>query len=147
MFLEIDCDDPIGAYDFAVWIVNDIREFASDNDLRNYSLEEYWDNYFQNNDFGWYRDGVGDSVVPTVNFIINAYFSNLIIIKKDKSLVITVDPNIKINQTDVPIELLATIINYGTLTETPYPYFDYVFDLYAENIDNLYSTWVGLISE
>lgn len=142
MFLEIQNVDNLDLDGFVEWIVNDIRKVYVSLPSRNQKLEETWEKYFSTTDFGWATDISEKSVVPTVNFILNQFFTHQIVEKTDSGYIITVDHDLKLNNTDITIERLAATINYGVLDCPPYPYFDAVYDYYAEQLQSLFDEWV-----
>ena len=141
MFLEIQNVDNLDLDGFVEWIINDIRKVYVSLPSRNQKLEETWEKYFSTTDFGWATDISEKSVVPTVNFILNQFFTHQIVEKTDGGYIITVDHDLKLNNTDITIERLAATINYGVLDCPPYPYFDAVYDYYAEQLQSLFDEW------
>lgn len=141
MFLEIQNVDNLDLDGFVEWIINDIRRVHVSLPSRNQKLEETWEKYFSTTDFGWATDISEKSVVPTVNFILNQFFTHQIVEKTDSGYIITVDHDLKLNNTDITIERLAATINYGVLDCPPYPYFDAVYDYYAEQLQSLFDEW------
>lgn len=143
MFLEIINKDSLDLDKFIKWLMQDIAINAVKEENRDEALESAWQNYFNESDFGWARDSSDAPVVPSVTFIITQYFENLHAVKTDTSYIINVDPNLRLRGTDIPIDLLATLMNNGTLTEPPYPYFDFIFEAYSNNVQFLYEQWLN----
>lgn len=93
------------------------------------------------NDLGWPKDDYDNPVAPTTNFILNNYFDNLIIKKQGNNYIITTDPNIKLRGTNLTVDALSALINYGTLLVPPYPYIDDIFEVFADSLQDYYSLW------
>lgn len=142
MKLVINNPDSLDLDDFISWLLKDIAKTATKKTMRNLALESVWSEYFKNTDFGWVRDSEGNTVVPTIDFIISQFFKNLVVKKDSNSYIITDNSNIFIRGTSIPIELLASVMNDGTLDTPPYPYFDFIFDLYSKNLQELYDMWI-----
>lgn len=142
MQLEVNNPDKLELDDFIVWLMADIAKTAPDKTLRNLPLEELWYKYFSNIDLGWVKDSKDNFVIPTIEYIINTFFENLIAVKDGDDYVIKPNSEIKLNNTDIPIELLADIMNHGTLDTPSYPYFDFIFDMYSDDLQELYDIWL-----
>ena len=132
---------------FVDWVLTDIKEAAVGLELRDGELETTWDKYFQETDLGWATDETGSPVPPTVNFIINQYFDNLVVLEESNGYNIITDSAIKLYGTDLTVDSVASLINYGTLSTPPYPYFDLIFELYAEGLPDIYETWAQEYAE
>lgn len=142
MHLLIENPDNLDIKDFVEWIMKEISSQALSNRYRKLEVEKLWDEYFNSVDFGWRRDEFGKQIVPTVNFIINQFFTNLRIYVVGNNFDITVDPEVKIMGTDISVENLATVMNYGTLDMQPYGYFELMFELFGKSIQDLYDEWI-----
>lgn len=127
--------------DFINWVIESISETAVSPEFRDGELEDMWDKYFQENDLGWAADETGSPAPPTVNFIINQYFNNLVVLEESNGYNIITDSAIKLYGTNLTVDSVASLINYGTLSIPPYPYFDLIFELYAEDLIDMYAEW------
>ena len=141
MYLEIDNPEGLEIKEFASWMIEQIKEFVKLKSAREPSLESLWDNYLTTNDLGWVRDEFDEPICPSVDFIINSFFNNLIIKDQGQNKIITIDPAVKVRGTNLTIEMLASLINYGTLLVPPYPYFDSVFQVFADDLQYYYEEW------
>lgn len=138
MELIVGDPDNIGLYDFTDWLCDVISDFVDDNNLRIPSLEKKWDEFFEKTDMGWQKDDTGNPVPPTVSFIINQYFHNLVIKKKSSDYIITTDSNLFLTGTSLTIDELASIINNGNMGMPAYSYFNDIFQFFADNLSSFY---------
>lgn len=143
MFLQIENPEGMNLDNFARFVKNQIVSFANSGEYRDSRLENIWNNYFIENDWGWVKDDFGNPVPPTVEYILDTYFNNLKIHKNGQNYVITVDTTIMLHNTDFSIDTLATMINDGTLTVPAYTFIDDVFDLFADELQGLYDNWIS----
>lgn len=142
MHLLITNPDNLDLEDFVKWVMEDISVQAVSYKYRSRELEEVWNEYFQTTDLGWARDDFGKPIVPTVNYIINQFFDNLRIVVVGSGYDIITDQENSISGTDITIDLLATMMNYGTIDMPSYPYFEAMFERYADLLQSLYDEWV-----
>lgn len=142
MYLEIDNPDNLELEAFTNWLRDQIIDYVEDTSTRETSLGNLWSEYFENNDLGWARDESNTPVAPSTDFILNSYFDNLIINKNGYNYIITVDPNIKVKGTNLTIDALSALINYGTLLVPPYPYIDDIFELFSDRLQEYYNIWL-----
>lgn len=144
MFLQIENPDGLDLDKFVGWLCKVLSTIPSKGIGREEALEELWNKYFEENDYGWNTDDEGNPVPPSVNYIINQYFDNLVIARQtdDSSYVITTNPNMLLYGTNIRIDTLATMINEGTLTVPPYPYFDNLFEVIANSLQEYYELWL-----
>ena len=138
---DISNPDKLNLDAFLPWLISDMSNRALELNYRTLPLEELWYNYFKNTDFGWVRDSKGDLVVPTIEYIIYQYFSTLQIQKSGDDYKLVPDSEQVISGTDIPIEMLANIMNEGTLDIPSYPYFQFIFDLYEDNLQDMLDWW------
>lgn len=75
----------------------------------------------------------------SLNQIYQLFFKNQILIEGLDKYIITVNKNIKVD--GIPLDLLANIINYGTLDMKGLNTFDKEYSLLADLIPSLYDTW------
>lgn len=141
MILTIENPEGLDLNKFAGWLCDRIETVATDPVNQSGPEIAMWDRYLENNNFEWDTDETGNKSIPSVRFIINQYFSHLVIGRKGNDYVITCDPEAILNNTPYKIDTLASYINYGTATEVPYPYFDYIFDFFAEHLNDYYTEW------
>lgn len=142
MFLEIQNVDGIDdAVYFVGWLTDRITEYALNTANMNPALMKLWDEYFKENDLGWVKDSTDTPIPPSTSYIISEYFTNLVIDQPGNSFIITTDPDNMLRNTGLAIDTLAAIINNGNLSTKAYPYFDEVFDYFADNIDSYYAEW------
>lgn len=141
MHLEIENPEGLELDAFAAWLCQQIINSVKDPGTHDQSLEKLWDDYFQENDLGWARDETGQPIPPSTAFIIKSYFDNLVATHDGNNINITVDSAVRIRRTNLTVEALAALINYGTLLVPPYPHFDSVFDAFAANLQDYYDTW------
>lgn len=144
MYLEIENPEEMDIAPFAEWLCERLRESAADPATHDPSLETLWSNYFEDNDLGWPRDDSDDPIAPSAGFIIDMYFNNLILQRRGQNIIITVDPTATLRGTSITIDSLAALMNYGTLLTTSYPYFDSIFEAYADNLQEYYDQWAEL---
>lgn len=141
MYLEIDNPDGLDLQDFSNWIKEQLVDFNDSNNIKSPSLEKEWNKFFEENDLGWPKDDYDNPIAPTTNFILNNYFDNLIVKKQGNNYIITTDPNIKLRGTNLTVDALSALINYGTLLVPPYPYIDDIFEVFADSLQNYYNIW------
>lgn len=142
MFLRVENPSGLNLDDFINYLIKQIIVFVDNCELVNKRDEQRWNNFFEQNDIGWKKDMVGNPVSPKVSYIVDEYFKNLIVIREGQDYIITTDPMVKLNGTQLTIDMLATMINDGTLTVAPYTYFDNVFDVFAKTLQLLYDDWI-----
>ena len=142
MHLLIKNPNGLDIKEFVNWVADDISTHAKVNAARIPELEEVWDNYFQTTDLGWAKDETGNPSAPTVNYIIHQFFDNLKITQFGQDYDISTDQELKIVGTSLTIDMLASMINFGTLDLPAYNYFDVVFEVYADQLQDLYDYWV-----
>ena len=142
MYLEIDNPDNLNLEEFVHWLKDQILDYIDDTSTRISRLGNLWSKYFEENDLGWVRDEANNPVPPSADFIITKYFDNLVIKKNGNNYIITVDPSIRIRGTNLTIDALSALINYGTLLVPPYPYIDNVFQIFADNLQDYYNIWL-----
>lgn len=144
MYLKIENPDGLDLSDFLNFLIEEIKKVAINPKNYDGDLAKLWGEYFANTDLGWPKDQLNQPVAPSFRYIINEFFSNLKVLKAEGSYTICVDNTLLLGLSSVTIVNIASIINYGTLTLKAYPYFDMVFDLFAENLPQIYSTWRAL---
>lgn len=142
MFLLIKNEDNIDLDDFVQSLIYNIYETGVDSSFRNAKMEEMWYNFFLEADFGWEKDSAGKNIVPTIEYILQQYYSNLIVTKSENNYIISSDPEVKINGTNISIVFLANMMNFGTLEVPSYNQIDTVFDYYSDIVPNLYQDWI-----
>lgn len=142
MYLLIKNEDNLDLDDFIQELLSDLYETGVDKEFRNQELEQIWYNYFLESDLGWEKDSAGKNIVPTIEYILQEYYSNLVVNKSENNYIISSDPEIKINGTNLSIVFLTTMMNFGTMDIPSYNQVDNVFDFYSEIVPNLYQEWV-----
>ena len=142
MYLLIKNEDNLDLDDFIQELLSDLYETGVDKEFRNQELEQIWYNYFLESDLGWEKDSAGKSIVPTIEYILQEYYSNLVVNKSENNYIISSDPEIKINGTNLSIVFLTTMMNFGTMDIPSYNQVDNVFNFYSEIVPNLYQEWV-----
>ena len=142
MYLEIENPDNLELEEFAYWLKDKIIDYVGNGSARETGLEDLWSKFFEENDLGWVKDEFGNPIPPTITFLLDSYFNNLIVKKKENNYVITNDTNIKLRNTNLTIDALAALINYGTLSVPPYPYIDDVFQEFANDLQEYYDIWL-----
>ena len=142
MFLEIQNTDGLDDVVYFVgWLTDRITEYALNPANMTPALMKLWDDYFKENDLGWVTDSTDTPIPPSTSYIISEYFTNLVIDQPGNSFIITTDPDNMLRNTGLAIDTLAAIINNGNLSTPAYPYFDDVFNYFADNIDSYYAEW------
>ena len=142
MYLEIENPDNLELEEFAYWLKDQVIDYVDTENTRNTILGKLWSEYFQENDLGWAKDDSDTPIAPSADFIISSYFDNLIVKKNGNNYIITVDPSIKVGNTNLTVDALSALINYGTLSLPPYPYIDDVFQVFANNLQDYYELWL-----
>ena len=142
MYLLIKNEDNLDLDDFIQELLSDLYETGVDKEFRNQELEQIWYNYFLESDLGWEKDSAGKNIVPTIEYILQEYYSNLVVNKSENNYIISSDPEIKINGTNLSIVFLTTMMNFGTMDIPSYNQVDNVFNFYSEIVPNLYQKWV-----
>ena len=142
MFLRIDNPEGLELQGFCEWLITQIQDRANDSTLWNQGLVDSWSNYFHQFDFGWPRDVANQPLVPSFALIVDSYFSSLKVYKTGGSYYILADENRLLNSTEITIDSLASMINNGTVDMKGYPFFDEIFDFFAENVGDYYSLYV-----
>ena len=144
MYLRIGNPDNLDLEEFAYWLKDQILDFINDESIKDIELENLWSKFFEENDLGWARDEFGNPTPPTINHLLNIYFNNLIIKKQENDYLITNDSNIKLRNTNLTIDALTALMNYGTLAVPPYPYIDDVFQAFENNLQTYYNIWLEI---
>lgn len=141
MFLKILNPDDIDLQNFCDWLIPKIKDYANNQVHWNQDLVRDWMDYFNKYDFGWSRDIANQPVVPSFAFIVDSYFSNLATYKITGAYFILADENLLLNYTNITIESLASMINNGTVDKKGYPYFEDVFQYFADNLSSYYDSY------
>lgn len=147
MFLQILNPSDLDLQDFCEWLIPKIKDYANDSNHWNQELVNEWTNYFNTYDFGWSRDIANQPLVPSFAFIVDSYFSSLGVYKTGGAYFILADENRLLNYTDITIESLASMINNGTVDKKSYPYFEGVFQYFADNLQSYYGLYLDSNSQ
>lgn len=143
MFLEIKNPDGENLDQFVGWLCDYIQQYADDPVVHQPALDQLWQQYFDENDLGWPVDDAGNPVPPTISYVVDQYFSHLVIARRGEDYIITSDPNLKLGQSQITIDQVASVINYGNLSVPAYPLFDVVFESVADDLMDLYTAWLA----
>lgn len=143
MFLEIENEDNLNLNGFCEYLIPLIQEYAEDEGNWDLAQIEKWDNEFKVSELSWAVDATNTPIIPSVKFIINQYFDNLTYTTTSGNYLITSNKNLLLNYTDITIDSLASRINDGILDEKGYPYFDEVFQYFADNLQEYFDDYLS----
>lgn len=148
MELEISNPDQLTDLDdFCPALIESMVKFATDPINQNQELVEAWNQYFRDHNLGWAEDPDGNLAVPTFQYIVYQWFSHLTWFQSGTSFYIIPDENLLLNSTEITIDSLARLINYGALDRPRYQFFEEILDFFAEQLTDLYLSWSGLAGE
>lgn len=148
--MELEVKNPEGLPDigdFCEYLITEMTDYATDPANQDPGLVAIWNDYFESTDLGWPRNEFGDPVAPTFQYITYQWFSHLDWFESKGSFYIIPDTNLRLNSTDITIDSLAQMINFGVLGVSAYRYFEDILDLVAEEISELYMNWAEPDSE
>ena len=144
MTLEIKNPDNLDLDDFCAALIPAMQKYATDVQNQDAGLIESWNEYFRSNDLGWPVDESGNPVAPTVQYIINQWFGHMDWFSSNGAYYIIPDDKLRLNSSEITIDSLARMINYGVLGVAAYRYFDDTLDFVAEQLTDLYNQWAGI---
>ena len=144
MFLEIINKENLKLNGFCDYLIPLIQEYAEDENNWDLDQIEKWDNELIVSQLNWAVDATNTPIVPKVKYIINQYFDNLKYTNTLGNYLITSDKNLLLNYTDITIDSLASRINDGILDEKGYPYFDEVFQYFADNLQEYFDAYLSI---
>ena len=133
--------------DFCSFLIEQMQIFVEDSSNYDQKLADVWDNYFVSTDLGWPVDSTGNPVAPTFKRIVFLWFSSLEWFEAKGNYYIIPDDELLLNSTELTVDSLARMINFGVLGAAPYKFFDNVLDFFAEHLDELYLKWAGIDEE
>ena len=143
MFLEIINEENLNLNGFCEYLIPLIQEYAEDETNWDSTQIEKWDSELRTSELSWAVDATNTPVIPSVKFIINQYFDNLTYTTTSGNYLITSNKNLLLNYTDITINSLASRINDGILDEKGYPYFDEVFQYFANNLQEYFDDYLS----
>ena len=142
MFLKILNPNNLDLQDFCNWLIPKIKEYANNQSHWNQELVNEWIEYFNKYDFGWSRDVANQPIIPSFAFIVDSYFSNLATYTMNGAYFILANENLLLNYTNITIDSLASMINDGTVDKKGYPYFEDVFQYFADNLPKYFDSYM-----
>ena len=147
--MELFIENPNNANiaDFMNWLCEEIEEFVAEKNLRIPKLEVIWDEALEESGLDWPKDELGNPVAPTTSFIINEYFTHLMVEEVNEGFRITVMPELYLRGSNLTIEFLAAYINNGNISTPAYRYFDDVFDTFADNLESMYLEYLNIFGD
>lgn len=143
MFLEIINEENLNLSGFCEYLIPLIQEYAEDESNWDSAQIEKWDSELRTSELSWAVDATDTPIIPSVKFIINQYFDNLTYTTTSGNYLITSNKNLLLNYTDITIDSLASRINDGILDEKGYPYFDEVFQYFADNLQKYFDDYLS----
>ena len=144
MFLEIENEDGLNLNGFCEFLIPVIQDYAEDEANWDMAQVEKWNGELKTSELNWARDARDAPIIPSVSYIINAYFDNLQYAKMGGSYLITSNKNVLLNYTDISIDSLASRINDGILDFKGYSYFEDVFQHFADDLQHYYEIYLEL---
>lgn len=143
MLLEIENPDNYNLDEFCVFVIATMQEYVQNHLSWNNQLAQSWEDYFRSRDLGWTKDAAGQSVCPALRWLVDEWFLSLRWFSLDSSYYIIPDRELKLNSTEITIDSLARLVNFGNLEMAPYRVFEDVLDLFAAYLPKLFVTWSG----
>lgn len=106
----------------------------------NHSLLRKWDEFFLN-EYEWLPGEIPKSAYD----IVYVGMQNLTYVRNKDLYIISVDPDKKMQGTSAKLYDLCSVINYGTLSITPYPIFEDTFAKVAPLIPKLFKEYISYL--
>lgn len=143
MFLEIDNpNNLVDLGDFCDYLIEEMTEYATNKQNQDSNQVDRWNSYFEATDLGWPLNDRGQPTAPTFQYIVYQWFSHLDWYELKGNYYIVPNTELLLNSTEITIDSLAQMINYGVLGTSAYRYFEDILDYFAENLTDLYLGWV-----
>lgn len=143
--MELVIQNPDGVSnlkEFCERIIKSMQEYVSNSANYNKGLVKTWNDYFESTDLGWLKDETGNPVAPTFERIVDLWFSHLYPLEVKGDYYIIPDADLRLNYTELTVDSLARMINFGVVGAAPYNFFDEVLNLYADWVPGLYEEWM-----
>lgn len=142
MLLEIENPKGKDMSEFCDFVIYLMQEHV--NTLKwDRNLTDMWEDYFRTHDLGWAHDSTGNQVCPTIKWIVHKWFSSLGWYELDSSYYIIPDEDLKLNSTEISVDMLARLVNYGNLELAPYRVIEDVLDQVAEQLPAIWQMWIA----
>lgn len=142
MLLEIENEDGLDLNGFCEFLIPLIQQYAEDEANWDTEQVERWNNELKVSELNWAQDARNAPIIPSVSYIINAYFDSLQYTSTGGSYLIVSNKNLLLNYTNISIDSLASRINDGILDSKGYPYFEEVFQHFADNLQTYYELYL-----
>ena len=148
MFLEVKNPEKVEKIgEFFDYLIAEMTTYATDPLHQDKGQVDIWNSYFESTDLGWPVNDSGQPTAPTFQYIVYQWFSHLDWFETKGNYYIIPNEDLLLNSTEITIDSLAQMINYGVLGTPAYRYFEDVLNHFADNLTDLYIDWAGIEEE